>query len=107
MHSGRAGGADRGEEILRFQGMRDVVELLAVAGEEDGARTWSIADAYDIATDVGRCVGRWYKGLIESAVASRGVGNRGFMVACRVTCQRERARWGGRSLGLPGILNSG
>ncbi len=44
-------GADRGEEVLRLEAVDDVVELLAVAREEDGARAGSVAYADNVALD--------------------------------------------------------
>ena len=67
-------GSDGGEEILRLETMDNVVELFAVACEEDGASSGSVADAHNVALDVfGPIEGR-DKGLVIATVAARGVG---------------------------------
>jgi hypothetical protein len=66
-------GADGGEEVLRFEAVGDVVEFLAVAGEEEGAGAGAVADADDVALDVGRAVGGGCEGLVVAALARGGV----------------------------------
>ena len=45
-------GADGWEEVLRFKAVGYVFEFLAVAGEEDGAGSWTVATANDVALNV-------------------------------------------------------
>ena len=82
MYGAGAVGADGGEEVLRLEAVGDVVEFLAVAGEEEGACAGAVADADDVALDVGRAVGSRCEGLVVAALASGGVGYRVFVPAC-------------------------
>lgn len=66
--------ADGGEKVLRFEAVGHVVELFAVACEEDGAGAGTVADTDDVALDVFRTVGGGREGLIVAAVAGGGVG---------------------------------
>lgn len=61
--------------------MGDVVEFLAVAGEEEGTGTGTVADANDVALDVGRAVGGGREGLVVAALAGGGVGHGVFVPA--------------------------
>lgn len=81
MHVARAVGADGGEEVLRLEAVGDVVELFAVAGEEDGARAGAVADSYNVALDVGGAVGGRCEGLVVTAGTGRGIGYGGFVPA--------------------------
>lgn len=67
-------GADRGEEVLRFEPVRHVFEFLAVAREEHGSRARSVADADDVALDVLGAVGCPGEGLVVPAEAVGEVG---------------------------------
>lgn len=67
-------GADCGKEILRLEAVGDVLEFLAVAGEEDGPGAWAVADAYHVPLDVFGAVVSWSEGLIVAALACRCVG---------------------------------
>lgn len=61
--------ADCRKEILGLEAMGYVVELFAVAGEEDCARTRSVPDTYDISLYVLRTVICRSKGLVVAALA--------------------------------------
>lgn len=73
MYGAGPAGADGGEEVLRFQAMGYVVELLAIAREEDGAGAWTIADADNVALNVFRAVGGRGEGLVVAPGAGGGV----------------------------------
>jgi hypothetical protein len=62
--------ADRGEEILGFEAMGDVVKFFAIAGEEDGASSGPVADADYVALDVFGTVICRGEGLVEAAMAA-------------------------------------
>ena len=62
--------------------MGDVIELLAVAGEEEGAGAGAVADADDVALHVGGTVGGGREGLVVAALAGGGVGYGVFVPAC-------------------------
>lgn len=81
MDGARPVGADGGEEVLGFEAVGDVVELLAVAGEEEGSGAGAVADADDVALDVGRAVGGRCEGLVVAALAGGGVGYGVFVPA--------------------------
>ena len=81
VHGARAVCADSGEEILGFETVGYVVELFAVAGEEDGTRAGAVADSYNVALDVGGAVGGRCEGLVVTAGTGRGVGYGGFVPA--------------------------
>ncbi len=76
VHDGGAVGADGGEEVVRLQAVDHVLELLAVACEEDGACPGAVANADDVALDVLRAVGGRGERLVEPAEACRQVGDR-------------------------------
>ena len=89
VHFTGAGRADRGEEVRVFQGMCYVFEFAAIAGEEDCPRTRAVADADDVADDVGRAVGGGGReGLVEAAVARGEVGDGCFVEACDYSVSR-------------------
>ena len=67
-------GSDGGEEVLRFETMDNVIELLAVAREEYGAGSGPIAYAHNVALNIFGTVKRRGKGLIIASVTARGVG---------------------------------
>ena len=73
MHCARAVGADCGKEILGFESMGDIVEFLAVAGEEDSPGSGTVAYADDIALDVFWAIIGGREGLVVAAMAGRGV----------------------------------
>lgn len=81
MHGAGSVGADRGKEVLGFEAVGYVIEFLAVAREEERAGARAVADANDVALDVGRAV--WSRGerLIVAAGPWRGVGYGGFVPA--------------------------
>lgn len=86
----RAVGADGGEEVRCLEAVGDVVELLAVAREEDGAGARAVADADDVALNVGRSVGGGSEGLVVAALAGGGVGYGVFVPACDVSVSHFR-----------------
>ena len=68
-------GADCREEVLRLEPVSNIVELLAVAGEEDSTASWPIAYSDYITSNVRRSIGRCrIERLVESAYARREVG---------------------------------
>lgn len=73
--------ADGWEEVLRFQAVGNVLEFLAVAGEEEGAGAGAVADAYDVALDVGGAVGGGCERLVVAALTGGGVGYGVFVPA--------------------------
>lgn len=62
--------------------MGGVVELFAVAREEDCAGAGTVADADDVALVVGGRICCAIEGLVVAAVAGRGVRDRVLMPAC-------------------------
>lgn len=74
-------GTDGGEEVLRLEPMHNLIELLAVPGEEDGACPRSITNADNIALHKLGPVGSCVEGLVVSTAATRLIGNRVFVVA--------------------------
>ena len=81
VYGARAICADSGEEVLGFETVCYVVQLFAVAGEEDGARAGAITDSYNVALGVGGAVRGWCEGLVVTAGTGRGVGYGGFVPA--------------------------
>lgn len=73
--------AYRREEVLRLEAVCDVVEFLAVAGEEDGSGSRSVSNANDVSLDIGRSVGRRLEGLVVAAVSIGHVRYRRLVVA--------------------------
>lgn len=105
VHGGRAVGADSRKEVLRLEPVHNLVELLAVAGEENGAGPRPVANADDVALDEARAVGGLVEGLVVMAGAVGVVCDRVFMVSwTRLareafgtwTAQRRTYRAGGR-----------
>ena len=81
VHRARPRGAHGREEILRLEHLRDFLQLLAVAREEDGPGARPVADADDVAAHVGGAVrGRWSERLVEAALAKGEVGEGCFVV---------------------------
>ena len=76
MHGSWPVGTNSREEVLRPEAVDYIVELLAVASEEDGSAARSVAHAYNVSLDIRRCVGRWIEGLVVSPVAGRLIRNR-------------------------------
>jgi len=66
--------ADSGEKVLGFEAMGYIVELLAVAGEEDCASAGAIANTYHVALDIGGAVICGGEGLVVAAGAGGGIG---------------------------------
>jgi hypothetical protein len=68
MDSARPVGTDCGKEVLCFQSMSDVIELLAVACEEDCPTSRSVSNTDNITLYVLRTVGGWRERLIEASM---------------------------------------
>ena len=81
VHGAGSVGADRGEEILGFETVGYVVEFFAVTRKEDRAGARAVADANDVALDVGRAIWSGREGLVVPARSWGGVGYRGFVPA--------------------------
>tara|TARA_R110002003_G_scaffold2062_8_gene23977 strand:- start:3159 stop:3449 length:291 start_codon:yes stop_codon:yes gene_type:complete len=65
----RSIGADCGKEVLCLEAVRDVIELLAVACEEERAGARAVTDANDVSLNVGWTVSCGYERLVVSSVA--------------------------------------
>ena len=61
-------GTDCGKEILCFKSMGDVVELLAVACEEDRSTSRSVSNTDNVTLYILRAVTGWSEGLVEPTV---------------------------------------
>lgn len=81
VHRAGSVGADRGEEVLGFEAVGYVIEFLAVACEEDRAGARAIADANDVALDVGRAIRSRREGLVVPARTRGGIGYGRFVPA--------------------------
>ena len=82
VHGARPVGAHGWEEVLRFETVGDVLELLAVAGEEEGSSAGAVTDADYVALDVLRSVGCGGERLVVAALAGGCVGDGVFVPAC-------------------------
>ena len=71
--------ADCGEEILGFQSMGDIIQLFAIASEENTARPGPIPNSDDIALDVFRAIIGSSEWLIVPPLTGRKVSNGAFM----------------------------
>lgn len=71
------------KEILGFETVRDIIELFAIAREEDGARSGAVADTNDIAGCVGRAVLRGREWLVVTPGPGGEIGKRVTVVSCR------------------------
>jgi hypothetical protein len=69
MDDARPVGADRREEVLRLDAVDYILQLLAVAGEEDGAGAGTISATNNVALYYRGAVGCWVEGLVESPAA--------------------------------------
>lgn len=74
MYLARSIRSDGREEILRFQAVRDVIEFLAVAREENGSSAGTVADAYDVALVEWGAICCGSEGLGVSPYTGREVG---------------------------------
>jgi hypothetical protein len=79
MNIGRAICANRGEEVLAFEAVCDVLESFAVASEENSTGPWAIAYAYYVALDESRRIACRVERLVESSLSSRSVCDRIFV----------------------------
>lgn len=76
-------GADGGEEVVAVEADVGVLELLAVAGEEDGAGAWAVADAENVAFGEGRAVRGGSEGVgVGLEAVGREVADRVLVPAC-------------------------
>lgn len=75
MDSARPVGTDGGEEVLGAIVVSHIFQFLAVACEEDGAGSRSVAYTNNIALKEWRPVWSGVKWLVESAMSRRLVGN--------------------------------
>ena len=80
-----ADGADGWEEVGRFETVDDLLEFLAVAGEEDGARAGTVAHADYVALDKRRAVVVLAEWLVVAAVAGGLICDGVFVEACTVS----------------------
>jgi hypothetical protein len=69
MNLARSLSADRGEEVLRFETVCDIVQFLAVTGEEDGTSARPVPDSYNITLDICGTVSGRCEGLVVASVA--------------------------------------
>lgn len=82
VHLARAISSDRREEVLGFQAVCDVLELLAVASEENRSRSRSVANTNDITLDVRRAVRVCGERLVEPTRAGGCVRNGSLVETC-------------------------
>lgn len=75
-------GAEGREEVEGFEPVDDVFEFFAVAREEDGTGARAVANADDVALDVGGAVWGGVEGLVVAAPAGGCVCDRVLVVAC-------------------------
>ena len=75
MYLTRSLSANRGKEVLSLESMRNIVEFLAVTGEEDCSCARSVTNSNNIALDVGRSVSRGCEGLVVAPIAVGSVRN--------------------------------
>lgn len=73
MHLAGAVGADRWKEVVRLEAVRDIVQLLTVAREENRPCARPISDANDVSLNVCGAVGSGCEGLVVSAGSVRHV----------------------------------
>jgi hypothetical protein len=69
-------GTDCWEEVLRFQAVGYIFELLAIAREENSTCAWAVSYTDNITLNVCRCVVRGSKWLVVSSMATGCVCNR-------------------------------
>lgn len=85
MYSCGAIGANGREEVGVLDAVYDIVQFLAVAREENPARSWSVAAADDIALDERGRIWSLVEGLVESLEAVGKVSSRMPVEACGMT----------------------
>lgn len=81
MYLARSVCSNRGKEVLCFETVCDIIELLAVASEEERSSPWSVADANDISLYVSWTVCGGCEWLVVSSIAIRAVGDGRLVVA--------------------------
>ena len=74
-------GAHCRKEILCFESMGDIVQLLTVASEEDCSASRSVSDTNDIALYILGAVEGWGERLIKTAVTRGYIGNGRLVVS--------------------------
>lgn len=81
MDRARPIGSNSGEEVLRFMTVNDVLQLLAIASEEDRTRARSIPYADHITLQKVRTIWRWCKRLVVPPMARGLVCDRSLVEA--------------------------
>ena len=82
MHLTRPLGAHSGEEVLCLETVRHIIELLAVASEEDCSSARPVTNADDVSLDVcGTVCGRGER-LVVATIAVGAVCDGGLVLAC-------------------------
>ena len=76
VHGAGSVGADSRKEIRCFEAVRHIVELLAIASEEDRAGAWSVADSDNISLHVLGTVGDGVEWLVVAPMTAGLVGDR-------------------------------
>jgi hypothetical protein len=82
MHSTRSIGAHGWEEVLRFEAMHNILELLSIPGKEDSPGSWSIAQSYNVALNILRTIISGGEGLIVPAVSRGQISYRALVESC-------------------------
>lgn len=75
-------GPNSGEEVWIFQAMHDIVQFLAVSGEENATSSWSVSAADHVALHKWRTVRSLVEGHVKALESIREVGCRVFVEAC-------------------------
>jgi hypothetical protein len=107
MHDAGAIRTDGGEEVLRLEPVDDIVELLAVAREEQGSRARTVADADNVSLNILRAVVRGSEGLVVPSVTGRSISNGVFVEAYERALESTVVRGYGGSVAVPGSLKRG
>lgn len=95
VHGARAIGADRWEEILTLEIVRDFIQFLPVSGEEDASRARPVAYSNHVALHIGRSVKCRCEWLVISAMSRRNICDRSFMIAFQMLARTmQRVSWG-------------
>ncbi len=74
--------SEGGEEILSLEAMSDILEFLAVAGEEDGACEGTVAHPDNVALEILLSVGYRSEGLVVSTSSVGEISDGVFVKAC-------------------------
>ena len=82
VHLTRPLGAHGGKEVLCLETVRHIIELFAIASEEDCSSARPVANADDVSLDVcGTVCGRG-EGLVVATITVRAVCDRRLVIAC-------------------------